>query len=143
MFRQSRLATKHPTQPDASLAVEYLRLCQGSEAQSPDIRELFPPKDRNTELMLFTFLVHTAQLLQRSGRTDEARWVLDLGHKYVSLFASKGAYPRMKSSRSRGVIGTRRQPTAHELERGVNVDVDGYVVQHPFARHVRHSYSDT
>lgn len=118
-FTQARLSLHHPLRPDPPPALQLLKMHENPDWHSW-LTKRFDPAGQGSSSLGWMFLVETAQLLARTGRLDDAKWVLDLGIDILPLRF------QMKRSKDGSTINAnRRLPTPDEAAAGL-VDSNGY-----------------
>jgi hypothetical protein len=117
-FKLARLSLNHP-RPDPLPILQVLQ-----KHKDPDwhrwLELRFNPAGRNSSIMGWVLFVQTAQLLEKRGRLDDAKWVLDLGRDMLP-----SRFQMMKPSEDGSDDVNKRLPTSEEAAAGL-VDSEGY-----------------
>ena len=94
-FDIGKLMLCHPSHPDAGPLLDVFKAASVSLHAAPYIRELLTSERTNIGHMLFWTIVRGAQRLDASGRTEDARWLLDFAHhRRPDIFKPLGAYSK-------------------------------------------------
>jgi len=74
----AQLALSHPTHKDPTLMLDFFRNCAGRNFASTDpfVSSLLDPRSRNSSSVAYFAAVRAAQLLEQTGQSSDARWLL-------------------------------------------------------------------
>lgn len=131
LYGRAYLSLRHPSQPDPSKALEFLRQCAGPAKDHPFVRDLLHPPRAESSAHIFWFIVRAAQQLDRARKTTDANWALDFGREnFPGSFNMRPTTSPLDRSKNL-YHDMRRKATAAQLQRGVPVDADGCAVTDP------------